>query len=52
VTLHPAKDGAGKVGAELVRRDGKLLVVVTTFDQTGESAVDEKKILPAPAEKN
>jgi hypothetical protein len=47
VPLKPAKPAPGRFGAELVQRGGKLLVVVETFDRSGEAPVDATKLLPA-----
>jgi len=49
VKLAAAKKASGRVGAELVRRNDKLIVVVDADGKAGEAAVDEKKIVPSAA---
>jgi hypothetical protein len=49
VALKPAAKKSGRSGAELVRRENKLAIAVDADALAGELAVDEKRILPAPA---
>jgi hypothetical protein len=48
VVLQPAKEPSGHIAVEFLRRDGRLVVTVDAFDRSGESAIDEAKLLPAP----
>lgn len=50
VPLAAAKTPSGKFGAELVKKGGKLELVVKANDKEGSVAVDESKLLP-PGEK-
>jgi DUF2911 family protein len=47
VPLAAAKSPSGKFGAELVKKGGKLELVVQANDREGSVAVDEAKLLPA-----
>jgi hypothetical protein len=47
VPLAAAKSPSGKFGAELVRKGGKLELIVKANDKEGSVAVDEAKLLPA-----
>jgi hypothetical protein len=46
VPLSAAKSPSGKIGAELVKKGGKLEIVVQANDRAGTLAIDEAKLLP------
>lgn len=50
LALTAAKAPTGTFGAELVRRAGKLVLVVDADGKAGETAIDEAKLLPKPAD--